>query len=73
VETWEKVTWASTLGGMVINTAGVTAPHGMEHPASGLKDIFHGTDSDTFRTRNKRRRHRLDGRKLYESICSQYQ
>lgn len=39
---WEAVTWASTLGGMVINTAGVTAPHGMEHPASGLKDIVHG-------------------------------
>ena len=42
VAAWEKVTWASTLGGMVINTAGVTAPHGMEHPASGLKDIVHG-------------------------------
>lgn len=27
---------------MVINTAGVTLPHGMEHPASGLKDIVHG-------------------------------
>lgn len=41
-EAWEAITWASTLGGMVINTAGVTAPHGMEHPASGLKDIVHG-------------------------------
>ena len=39
---WEAITLASTLGGMVINTAGVTAPHGMEHPASGLKDIVHG-------------------------------
>lgn len=38
----EAVTWASTLGGMVINTAGVAACHGMEHPASGLKDIVHG-------------------------------
>ena len=27
---------------MVINTAGVTLAHGMEHPASGLKDITHG-------------------------------
>lgn len=42
IEAFEGVTWASTLGGMVINTAGVTAPHGMEHPASGLKDIVHG-------------------------------
>lgn len=41
-EAFEAVTWASTLGGMVINTAGVTAAHGMEHPASGLKDIVHG-------------------------------
>lgn len=41
-EALEAVTWASTLGGMVINTAGVVAPHGMEHPASGLKDIVHG-------------------------------
>lgn len=41
-EAWDAVTWASTLGGMVINTAGVTLPHGMEHPASGLKNIVHG-------------------------------
>jgi alcohol dehydrogenase class IV len=27
---------------MVINTAGVTLAHGMEHPASGLRDIVHG-------------------------------
>ena len=33
---------ASTIGGMVINTAGVTLAHGMEHPASGLKNIVHG-------------------------------
>ncbi len=39
---WEAITWASTIGGMVIHSAGVTAPHGMEHPASGLKDIVHG-------------------------------
>lgn len=42
LEAWEKVTLASTLGGMVIGIAGVTAPHGMEHPASGLHDIVHG-------------------------------
>lgn len=41
-EMWDSITWASTLGGMVINTAGVALPHGMEHPASGLKDIVHG-------------------------------
>lgn len=41
-EAWDAITWASTIGGMVINTAGVTLPHGMEHPASGLKDIVHG-------------------------------
>lgn len=38
----ERLCWASTLGGMVINTAGVTALHGMEHPVSGLKDAVHG-------------------------------
>lgn len=42
LQAWESVTLASTLGGMVINTAGVAAPHGMEHPASGLRDIVHG-------------------------------
>ena len=39
---WENITMASTIGGMVINTAEVTIAHGMEHPASGLKDIVHG-------------------------------
>ena len=42
LEAWDKVTLASTLGGMVINVAGVTAPHGMEHPVSGLHDVVHG-------------------------------
>lgn len=41
-EAWDGITWASTLGGMVIHTAGVTVSHGMEHPASGLRDIVHG-------------------------------
>jgi alcohol dehydrogenase class IV len=39
---WEAVTVASTIGGMVINQAGVTLAHGMEHPASGIKNITHG-------------------------------
>lgn len=42
LEGFEKVSLASTLGGMVIGVAGVTAPHGLEHPASGLHDIVHG-------------------------------
>ena len=40
-ELWDKLSLASTIGGMVINTAGVTVAHGMEHPASGLKDLVH--------------------------------
>jgi alcohol dehydrogenase class IV len=42
VEAWESVAFSSTIGGMVINIAGVGLPHAMEHPASGLKDIVHG-------------------------------
>jgi alcohol dehydrogenase class IV len=42
MQAWEKLTWGSTIGGMVINTAGVAGPHSMEHPASGLRDIVHG-------------------------------
>ncbi|MCR4895291.1 MAG: iron-containing alcohol dehydrogenase [Lachnospiraceae bacterium] len=42
LDAWSAVTLGSTLGGMCINTAGVAAPHGMEHPASGLKNIVHG-------------------------------
>lgn len=41
-EAWDAVSLASTIGGMVIHTAGVTLAHGMEHPASGLRDITHG-------------------------------
>ena len=41
-EAWEKLTLASALGGMVIGTAGVTLAHGMEHPASGIRNIVHG-------------------------------
>jgi alcohol dehydrogenase class IV len=39
---WDKLAWAATLGGMAIGGAGVTVAHGLEHPASGLKDITHG-------------------------------
>ncbi|MCC6095731.1 MAG: iron-containing alcohol dehydrogenase, partial [Eubacterium sp.] len=39
---WEKISVASTIGGMVINTAGVTLAHAMEHPVSGLKNVVHG-------------------------------
>ncbi|MGN0665490.1 MAG: iron-containing alcohol dehydrogenase [Huintestinicola sp.] len=39
---WESVSLAATLGGMVIGAAGVSAAHGMEHPASGLRNIVHG-------------------------------
>ena len=42
MEAWEKMSVASTIGGMVINTAGVTLAHGMEHPVSGLKNVVHG-------------------------------
>ena len=42
LEAFENVTLASTLGGMVIGVAGVVAPHGMEHPVSGLYDVVHG-------------------------------
>ena len=40
--THSLVSLAATLGGMVIGAAGVSAAHGMEHPASGLKNIVHG-------------------------------
>ncbi|MFI3271863.1 MAG: bifunctional amino acid transporter/iron-containing alcohol dehydrogenase [Pseudomonadota bacterium] len=40
---WERITLASTLGGMAINQTGVGLAHGMEHPVSGLKDdVAHG-------------------------------
>ena len=42
LEAWEKVTLASTLGGMVIGISGVAASHGLEHPVSGLKNVVHG-------------------------------
>ncbi len=42
LEAWEKLSIASTIGGMVIGTAGVTLAHGMEHPVSGLYNVTHG-------------------------------
>ncbi|MGN1120035.1 MAG: iron-containing alcohol dehydrogenase, partial [Oscillospiraceae bacterium] len=42
MDAWEAMSLAATLGGMVIGAAGVSAAHGMEHPASGLKNIVHG-------------------------------
>lgn len=42
LDSLDQLCFASTLGGMAINSAGVTALHGMEHPVSGLKDIVHG-------------------------------
>lgn len=42
IEAWEKLSIASTIGGMVIGTAGVTLAHGMEHPVSGLYNVTHG-------------------------------
>ena len=41
-EDWNNLTLSSSIGGMVIHTAGVILPHGMEHPVSGLKNIAHG-------------------------------
>lgn len=42
MEYFSDLSLASVIGGMAINMAGVIAPHGMEHPASGLRDIIHG-------------------------------
>lgn len=42
IEAFEALSLASTYGGMVIHSAGCVLPHGMEHPASGLRDIVHG-------------------------------
>ena len=40
---WEDLAWASTLGGMSIGPGCITAPHGLEHPLSGLKpQVSHG-------------------------------
>lgn len=41
-EAWEGLAVCSTLGGMSISLSGVTAPHGLEHPLSGLRNVTHG-------------------------------
>ncbi len=41
-EAWERLALCSTLGGMSISLSGVTAPHGLEHPLSGLRNVTHG-------------------------------
>lgn len=41
-EAWESLALCSTLGGMSISISGVTAPHGLEHPLSGLRNVTHG-------------------------------
>ena len=41
IEAWQKVALANTLGGMAIDAAGVTLPHAMEHPVSGLYNVTH--------------------------------
>lgn len=42
LDAWDEVAFANTLGGMVIDSAGVTLPHGLEHPISGLLNVVHG-------------------------------
>lgn len=53
-EAWEKITLASTIGGMVINTAGVTLAHGMEHPASRTKRHRSRTGTCSINTSDRR-------------------
>lgn len=43
IEDYSRLSLASLIGGMAINMSGVIAPHGMEHPASGLRDVVHGS------------------------------
>lgn len=42
VEAWCGMAMANTFGGMVIDSAGVILPHGLEHPVSGLLNVTHG-------------------------------
>lgn len=42
MDAWSAMALASTLGGINIHCAGTTAPHGLEHPASGIRNITHG-------------------------------
>lgn len=38
----DRVAYASSIAGVSIYRAGTVAPHALEHPLSGLKDIAHG-------------------------------
>lgn len=42
LDAWDELSLASLLGGMTIGVCGVTAPHGLEHPVSGLSNATHG-------------------------------
>jgi alcohol dehydrogenase class IV len=42
IEAWSNIAIANTFGGMVIDSAGVALPHGLEHPISGLLNVTHG-------------------------------
>ena len=42
LETGERVALGSTFAGIAIGSAGCTAPHGIEHPISGLLNVAHG-------------------------------
>lgn len=42
-EALDKVSYAASIAGIAIFRAGVVAPHMLEHPMSGLRDIAHGT------------------------------
>jgi alcohol dehydrogenase class IV len=42
VHALDAVCMASTMAGIVIYKAGTTAPHALEHPLSGLRNIPHG-------------------------------
>lgn len=41
-EAWDAVCLASTFGGFSLQNAGNGAVHGIEHPASGLRNVVHG-------------------------------
>ncbi len=42
MDLWDKATLAAHYGGTAIFTSSSTAPHSIEHPASGLRNITHG-------------------------------
>ncbi|MBP2644318.1 MAG: hypothetical protein H6Q67_2205 [Firmicutes bacterium] len=42
LKAWEKVAFASMLGGMAIGGSGTTLPHALEHPVSGKYNAPHG-------------------------------